>query len=90
MLLTLGSGPSSRTERQTISMNIDGESEDETSVIKKEFKDPTKLNVLPPKEAVQTRPFRDPMRVHPLPPRDKGGQGGNDCTMFPHLLLSRG
>lgn len=92
ILLTFGSGPSSRTERQTTSLNTDSESENESIVThtKKEFKDPTKLHVLPPKEAVQTRPFRDPMRAHPLPPRDRESQGENDCTMFSHLLLSGG
>lgn len=88
ILLISGSGP---TERQTISLNTDGESENESSVThtKKESKDPTKLHVLPPKEAVQTRPFWDPMRAHPLPPRDRGGQGENDCTIFSLVVEQR-
>lgn len=94
----MSSGPGSQVKG---SLDTDGEIEDEdelqslapkTSVAhtKKEFKDPTKLHVLPPKEEVQPRPFRDPMLVYPLPPRVIGGQAANDCTISSHLLLSRG
>lgn len=85
-LLIVSLGPGSQTKGQIRPPDTHGRSEDEdelqslgpkTSVTytKQEFKDPTKISILPPKEDVQPRPFRNPMLVHPLLPRDVGGQG---------------
>lgn len=86
-------GPSSQTKGQIKPPDTDCRSEDEdelqslgpkTSIThtKEEFRDRTKLFLLPPKEDVPPKPFRNPMLAYPLPPRDIGDQGENSLQLI--------